>query len=272
MRIAVISDIHGNLPALEATLEHLEGEDLDEIVVAGDLVNGASDSRACWQLIRSRGYPLLRGNHERYLFDLGTPNERPEWRTERFEPVRWAKRQFSAEELDEMAALPLCFSHPAFPGLLVVHAAPSSDRLNIRADTANEVVEELFVGTSATLIARGHDHVGAIRSIGERLVATAGSVGMPLDGDPAAKFLTVELRADGWKVQHHAVPYDFDETLHRAKTSGYLEEAGPMAGLMLREITSGQPQMTPFLRRWLEIAPPQRPPFGQAVREYLKAS
>ena len=271
MRIAVLSDIHGNLAALEATLEHLESEDVDEIVVAGDLVNGAADSRACWDLMKSLGYPLLRGNHERYLFDLGTPNEQPEWRTERFGPVRWAARQFTSAELDEMRALPLCHAVEGWPELLIVHAAPNSDNANIRPYTPATEVESHFAHCGASLVVRGHNHIGNWRRVAGLQVITTGSVGMPLDGQVDAQYLLLEREADDWNVHHRSVPYDVEATVRRFSETGYLDEAGPMARLLLREIATGSHQMLPFLRFWYGQPVTERQPFAEAVDSFLNA-
>ncbi|MBE0698820.1 MAG: metallophosphoesterase [Anaerolineaceae bacterium] len=65
IRIAVLADIHGNLPAFESALEHVSQQKVDQIILAGDIVNGSPDSKACWTLALSLGCPILRGNHER---------------------------------------------------------------------------------------------------------------------------------------------------------------------------------------------------------------
>ena len=76
MRVAVITDVHGNLGALEAVLAHGERLGVDETVVAGDTVNILPHSRACWDLARSRGLHVLLGNHE-YVATYGTPEADP---------------------------------------------------------------------------------------------------------------------------------------------------------------------------------------------------
>ncbi|MEX2536598.1 MAG: metallophosphoesterase [Trueperaceae bacterium] len=271
MRVAVISDTHGNLAALEATLEHLSGEYVDQVVVAGDLVNGAADSVACWRLIRSLGYPVVRGNHERYVFDLGTPNEEPEWGSELFGPVRWAAARFSPEELDEMRVLPLRHSMPDYPELLIVHASPHADNQNVLAHTPSSELEPMFAGSEATLIVRGHNHIGNSRTVVERQLVTAGSVGMPLGGTVDAQFLLLERRAGRWRFEHRAVPYDVGATLRRFSETGYLAEAGPMARLLLREIVTGSHQMVPFLRFWRRVSPDESLPLTDAIDRFLNA-
>ena len=102
MRIAIIADIHGNLAALEAVLARIAGLRIDRVVVAGDVVVGAPDSLKCWERVRGLDCPVLRGNHERYVFDLGTERAKPEWSTRQFGPVQYAAAQLG-EQLDARA-------------------------------------------------------------------------------------------------------------------------------------------------------------------------
>jgi predicted phosphodiesterase len=270
MRVAVLADIHGNLAALEAALEDIAKVGADQVVVAGDVVNGAPDSRACWELIRSLGHPTLRGNHERYLFDLGTPRASPEWETERFRAVHWARRQFSRDELEEMRSLPLCHRPPGTEELLIVHAAPGRDNENVQAYTAESELERMFGGTRERLIVRGHNHIGNTRRLGERWIVTAGSVGMPQDGNPTAQYLLLERTRRGWSWEHRSVRYDVEETLRRFRDAGYLLEAGAMARLIMREIATGSHQMVPFLRWWQSRAE-ALPDLSAAVDRFLTA-
>lgn len=252
LRIAVLADVHGNLAAFEACVAAVDALGVDKVIVAGDLVNGAPDSKACWDLARQRGFTLLRGNHERYLFDLHTPRADPSWYTERFAPIRWAVAQFEPHELEEMRGLPLCFRDASAPGLLVVHATPRSDNESVLPYTPNTVVDQAF-GDHANerLIVRAHNHVPTARPWREATIVTTGSVGLPLDGRPSAKFALLELDASGrWQFEHHAVPYEVERTVARFHDSGYLAAGGAMARLMLREVATGTHQMMPFIDFW----------------------
>src|SRR5512138_1226469 len=102
MRIAILSDIHGNLPAFEAALEHARKQSPDVMVIAGDIIVGSPDSAACWQLAQSLGYPMLRGNHERYAAHFATPKAHPDWTTEMFSPLQWAVTQLTGEDRRQM--------------------------------------------------------------------------------------------------------------------------------------------------------------------------
>ena len=241
MRLAVLADIHGNLAALEAALAAVKAMRIERIVVAGDVVVGGPDSAACWARVTALGCPVLRGNHERYVFDFDTPRAKPEWSGEQFGPVRWAHGQFSAAERAELAALPMTLRFDDVPGVLFVHGSPRNDVDLLFPYTSDAEVAEKFGGQRERLIVRGHNHYCGVRSWDGGRITTVGSVGLPLDGTVSAQFTTLEQRggsADEWTVQHHSVPYDVDATRRRCRESGYLDNAGPIARLYERELAS----------------------------------
>lgn len=253
MRIAVLSDIHGNLPAFEAALAHARRRGFDQLVIAGDIVVGAPDTAACWQLAQSLGCPIVRGNHERYVADLGTERAPPLWETPQFTPVQWAAGQLTDAERAALGALPLALRLPEAPDLLIVHASLRSDGDSIRAHTPDSALPELFPGEVEPLIVRGHNHIAATRPWGERTIVTAGSVGMPLDGSTTAQYLLLERRPAGWRIEHQSVPYDHDAAIGRFYSSGYLEATGPIGRLVLRELLTASFQLVPFLRYYQRL-------------------
>jgi predicted phosphodiesterase len=253
MRLALIADIHGNLPALEAVLAEIATIKPDRLIVAGDIVDGGPDSGACWRRVKALGCPVIRGNHERYVFDYGTPRADPAWASPQFAPLRYARAELSPEEIAELAALPSHWSDPALPGLLVVHASLRGDNDSIFPYTPDAHLDPMFEGLdpAVELIVRGHNHACSTREWGGRRIVTTGSVGLPQDGNPAAQFLVLEkdvAGAGGWTVRHRAVRYDVGATLRRFRESGYLDKAGPLGRLFYREMETGTHQIVPFLR------------------------
>lgn len=251
MRLVVLADVHGNLAALEAAVAGAERWRPDLVLVAGDVVDGGPDSAGCWERVKRLGCPVLRGNHERYVFDYESEKADPAWREPHFAPLHVARGELSAEQIAEMAQLPMSWTHEEAPGLLVVHASLRSDADSIFAYSSEEQVEAMFPGLDpgVEVVVRGHNHQCATRAWGRRRIVTSGSVGMAQDGNPAAQFVRLEWRQmQGWSVFHHAVPYDVEATLRRFRESGYLERAGPMGRLFYREVATGTHQVVPFLR------------------------
>ncbi|MEM7532420.1 MAG: metallophosphoesterase family protein [Chloroflexota bacterium] len=262
MKIAIFADIHGNLPAFEAAIDHAHAQHVDHIVIAGDIVVGAPDSAACWRLAKQLNCPIVRGNHERYVAHYGTDKGDPQWHTLQFAPVRWGVEQFSDEERREIDNLPLYYSIAEAPDILVVHSSLRNDRDTLISHTpADEQLSQLFPDAmmpnpDVRIIVRGHNHIQQVRFWDERLIVTAGSVGLPLDDHVTAQYLILEKQEGeghhqtGWHIHHQSVAYDVETVLARFRETNYLAEAGPIGYLFMRELATASPQMVPFLRRY----------------------
>jgi hypothetical protein len=269
MRIAILADIHGNLPAFEAALDHVARQHVDRLIIAGDVVVGSPDTAACWRLAQTLGCPIVSGNHERSVAHFGRPDAPAEWVTERFAPVRWAVEQLTQAERAAIDALPPALRMPDLPDLLVVHASLRSDRDSIMPYTPDEQLAEMFPILQERWIVRAHNHVGQVRLWDERTIITAGAVGLPLDGSPTAQYLRLEQRAGGWRIFHQAVPYDLDAALRRFRETGYLDAAGPMARLYMREVATASHQIVPFLRAYARWSARQPMRLDMAVERFL---
>ncbi len=247
MRLAVLADVHGNLAAFEAALEAAQRSEPDLLVVAGDVVNGAPDSRACWALARAHADVLLRGNHERYVFDRGTPQGDPAWSGPRFRPLDWTAREMAGLE-SELRAAPIA-ARPV-DGALVVHAVPDDDATSLFAWSTDDEVEAAFAGQVAGLIVRAHNHLPFQRPLaGGRQLVSLGAVGLSLVGRPDAQWGLFTRRPDGsWHVAHRSERYDVAATVRRFRESGYLDVSGPVGELFLREAATGTHHLVPFFR------------------------
>jgi len=253
MRIAVLADVHGNLPAFEAALKHVAQHKVDQIVLAGDIVNGAPDSQACWSLAQSLGCPILRGNHERYVAHYGTSQASPKWSTELFAPLHWALAQLSEQERHSLEQLPTNLRLPEAPDLFFVHASERDDHDSLVSHTPESSLHEMFPSAQERFIIRAHNHYGQVRVWGKGMIVTCGSVGLPLDGHPTAQYLLLDQEQYGWKIQHQSVPYDLNAALNRFWDTGYLDSTGSMGHLFYREVATAAFHIVPFLRyyeRW----------------------
>ncbi len=270
MRIAVLADIHGNLPALEAALTAVEELKPDQIIVGGDVVDGAPDPTACWERVKQLDCPVLRGNHERYVFDFGTERADPTWATEQFAPLHYTHRSMSNVQRDELASLPMEWRSADAPGLLVLHASARSDADSVLPHTSLEDLDAMFAGVTEELVVRSHNHISSTRDWRGRRIVTTGAVGLPLDGLAQVQFCLLTYRNSNWQVEHHSVPYDVDAALRRFRDSGYLDETGPVGRMFMREVAYGAHHVVPFLRYFRQRR--QDEPkllLEQAEREYM---
>ncbi len=246
MRLAAISDIHGNLPALEAVLAEIDHEAVDLIVNLGDIVSGPLWPRETAQRLMALGLPTIRGNHERQLLTLPLDHQS--------DTDAQARRALQADELAWLKGLPAALELDG--GVLCCHGTPSSDcqylletpvpgfdaiaarrgdatARGLRAATVDEVLTRL--GSHAGgLVLCGHSHVPRATALpGGRLAVNPGSVGLPAydedlplphwveNGDPTARWALLERLPDGrWTAVLRATAYDHEHAARRAEANG----------------------------------------------------
>lgn len=271
MRLAILADIHGNLPAFEAALRHVAQHKVDQIIIAGDIVIGAPDSGDCWRLAESLACPILRGNHERYVVHSGTPLASQAWSTEQYAPLHWALAQLSEHERRAMGELPLHLRLAEAPDLFLVHASERNDYDTITAHTPEEQLPEMFPAARERFIIRAHGHVGQVRLWDNRYIVTNGSVGLPMDGNPTAQYLLLDRRKDGWHIRHQSVPYNVDSVVRRFHDTGCLAATGPIGRLFLREVVTATQQIIPFLRLYAHWSAEAPLPLDEAVNRFLNS-
>lgn len=270
MRIAILCDIHGNLPAFEAALAHATNLAPDLLVVAGDIVTGCPDSDLCWQRVLDLDCLLLRGNQERYLCELASGQAPPLWHTLQFFPVQWALNQLGSDTCRALLDLPT--QQRPSDDLLIVHSSQRSDRDTLRPYASEDDLKQMFPNPAADLIIRGHNHYAQMRLWDQRRLVTCGSIGLPMDGHMTAQYLLVEEQASGWHIKHQSVPYNLDAAIARFHQTGYLAECGPMAALFLRELVTATQQFVPFLHWYERWKKTEELSLEQAVERFLNGS
>jgi len=209
--IAVISDIHGNLWALEAVLAELDRMGPEQVVVGGDLALGGPAPAQCVALVRRRGYPTIRGNTDEWI------TRAPVAVTD---GITWCAARLSAEDRRFVAELPFLWRHQADGGdLVAVHATPWSIGDVVREDASPAVVSRVFLEASAAAVVFGHIHTPFVRESPDGLLVNSGSVGLPFDGDWRASFAVLEHAGNRWTARMQRIPYHRDAALRAGRST-----------------------------------------------------
>jgi putative phosphoesterase len=206
MRVAALYDVHGNLPALEAVLDEIEG--VDAIVLGGDMVLGPYPSATLARLRALEGAHWIRGNCERGMVEQDELDPEFAWH------LRWCAEQLGAEATAELAALPdaVELDVDGLGRVLFVHATPRSDRERITRLTPDDDVRETLDGVDADVVVCGHTHVQFDRNVGGTRLVNAGSVGWPWEDARGAYWALlgpdVELRRTEYDVDAAVASFD----------------------------------------------------------------
>lgn len=209
MQVAVLADIHGNLPACEAVLEDIHRAKPDFIVAAGDLALRGAHPRETVELLFSACDSVLMGNTDCYIagnYLGGAYRDRDHWKTEL---LNWTRNQLGPELVSKLGELPFSARYSPKRGqdLFICHANPRNleDPMDPTLDEAS--LRRYFAHLDAAACAFGHLHFPYRRRYGRMLIADVASAGIPRDGDirPAYGLFTHTPR--GWRVQIQRVRY-----------------------------------------------------------------
>lgn len=226
MRIAVLSDIHGNLVGLDACLADLQQQGgADVIVAAGDLCMDGPKPKKVLQRLAETGVQCIKGNTDRLVSAAGDEELRGAGEAERLQ-IPWVRADLGDKWVSWLRELPfsLRFGEDGNQ-LLVVHANPQSDDEHIWPDAEEETLERLIGEDCASAIAFGHLHLPYVRVWRGKLLVNVSSAGLPKDGDPRACYAIFTQRTNGWEVKHRRVSFDVKKVATQLAACGIPESA-----------------------------------------------
>lgn len=230
MKIAVISDIHGNVFALKAVMDDIEKRCVDSIVNLGDIFYGPIAPRATYELLQQYEITTIQGNQDRQIYE-STPSE-------------IATNPTMAFVLDELKGAPLqwlrTLPHELHlnDDVYLCHGAPGNDLVYlleniksgypvVRSDTE---ITTLLKGEQTSLILCGHTHIPrCVHLASGQLIVNPGSVGLPAYDDempvphkmenfsPHASYAIIEKHQHGWQVEQCKIPYDVDMAVEKCQ-------------------------------------------------------
>jgi putative phosphoesterase len=216
MKIAVMSDIHGNMQALSAVMENIEEQECDKIFVLGDYAMAGPQPRDAIQFfmdkLNNKKYKMIQGNtdlmlakYSEDLYDMLQDSA----------PIMADALKFDAKELDNMERaflLTLPEKLEVTEGgvkFLLVHGSPRKNNEDILPDIRLDKVEEMLTGVKADAILCGHTHIPCgFQTRTKKTVINVGSVGRPFTPEPKACYLTIVVENGKCEYEHHFVEYD----------------------------------------------------------------
>jgi predicted phosphodiesterase len=281
MRIALLADIHGNLPALAAVMVELERLQPDYVVLDGDLINGAPFSAEVIEVVRATDWVVVRGNHEFYYLDFGTPRALPGSEDpSRWGQLHWVVERITPEQGAYLGMLPdeRTLYIPGAQPVKVAHGVPGRNRVGFFVAQPEATIAHELMGIQEATVISAHTHVQIDRHIHGQSDAAPdlyadphsvlgsnadaehhwhlinpGSVGLPLNGDPSAQFALLEsvpetVEPGGWRATHMRVGYDRRPVLEGYYSTGMLAAGGVITELFYWELVTAQPEIIPLFR------------------------
>jgi putative phosphoesterase len=230
MRLAIISDIHGNLLALETVLADLRNHAIDAAVNLGDCASGPLWPRETVELLETLSWPTVRGNHDRWLVEPPEPGVT--------NTIAFTRDALDVDQRQSLASLP---STRQLDGdVLAVHGTPASDVEYLLEESVDNrlalataaTLHRRLGGNTSSLVVCGHSHHQHVaHAPGGRLVINPGSVGCPRYADninpfrneagtPHARYAIATRRLGRWSVELFALDYNWSAVADRARENG----------------------------------------------------
>jgi putative phosphoesterase len=224
-RAAIITDIHANLPALEAVLEAVERRGVAAVYCGGDLVGyGPHPNKVC-ALIEERGVPTVYGNYDyaigRDLEDCGCAYRDQHDRELGRRSIEWTLAHTNELSKEFMRGLPFDLRFELGDSRVrLVHGSPRKVNEYLFEEKPARTFERIAAGADCDVLVFGHTHRPWVREYGGVLFVNCGSVGKPKDGDPRAAFALLELEGDRVVAEIERVDYDAEAVGREVAAAG----------------------------------------------------
>lgn len=232
MKIAFISDIHGNATALEAVLAHIREQAVDRVYVLGDLCYRGPAPKRSLELVQALQTSVIKGNADEWVVRGVRQGEVADAALELMNQERdWTVSQLGPEDLEYLASLPseLHLEHEGV-SIHAFHATPDSLFDIVAPGSGDEVLQtKLMSAAEADLYVYAHIHKPYIRYLDGRIVINIGSVGLPFDGLPRASYGLIEIADGSLSTRIERVAFDIEQVV-----SEYEEARYPNAEMMTR--------------------------------------
>ena len=227
MKTLIVTDVHGNLPALEAILATAEAQACRDVISLGDHTCFCAQSREVHQRLISLGATLLTGNHEQRLCQA----DHPAYAAYNWAPMRWTARQLQGLDLHFPTDLHLGSIH-------FTHATPGDPTRLVSPEEMAALLPTLPAGT---LLITGHNHIRWDVRVGDRRAVNPGSAGLAEDGRGGVAPFAV-LDTDDARITLHEAPYRVADTLRAFITTGMHRSAPEISRAVARVLQTGEYQ------------------------------
>jgi putative phosphoesterase len=236
-RIALLGDVHANLPALEAVILHADGLSVDAYWNIGDFVGYNAFPDQVVKRMQNGVFSNIIGNYDRKV--LKFPKNRKKWRKTKhplkWQAFKWAYRNLSPNSRKFLSELPedLIVAVEDL-NFLLVHASPVSNEEVLDETTPDERLLELKqiaeqrCGIELAGIIFGHSHTGFTRKIDNTLFINTGSVGRPGDGNPRAAYALLQISGSNLQVSHYRLNYNIGKAVAAIRENGLPEAFSEM--------------------------------------------
>ena len=223
MKLAFISDIHGNAVALDAVLQDIKEKQVEKVFVLGDLCYRGAEPKRSLELVQSLNCDVIKGNADEWVVRGVREGEVPDPALEMMNKERdWTVSKLDERNIEYLSELPTEFNL-AFGKVAIhaFHATPNSLFEVVQPFDSDEIVSEKLMVNNKGIYIYGHIHKPFIRYINGKCIINCGSVGLPFDGLNKSSYTILEIEENCVQVSNVRVSYDVEKVIRQFKESDY---------------------------------------------------
>lgn len=256
MKIAVLSDIHGNLTALNAVLKDITDAKIDKFIIAGDHIIDCPQHNEVLNRMKSLDAYVIKGNREKYIMDYHY-GIKSDWRSykQMAAPV-WVHDSLEEDNLKYISELPeqLSISLPQRDSIRVVHGSPFDISEQLYEEKYPERVEKALKEIEESVLICGHTHWSWSKRVFNKLILNPGSVGVPFNKRSCAEYAVLTWSDNQWSASHHQVEFNIEELEQMFFESGLYQECRAWSRVTLESIKQGKDIAADFINHAYELA------------------
>ena len=249
MRLAVIADIHGILPALDAFFEDISNEQIEGIIVAGDMIAGPQSNEVIKRLQQYRTW-MIRGNQENYILNLAS-GKAPAWQysCKQWNFIRWTYENIDKNVMQFFHSLPEQYSLqlPGKDAICIVHGSPASVTELIYPDVDTLKFDQRLGSVPEPCVVFGHTHESWIKNRNGKIALNPGSLSMSFQGEHYGTYAILEWTKQGWKGALRKLFYDFALVRKAYIETGLLAKGDVISRCCLISMETGINYLPPML-------------------------
>jgi len=281
LKIAVISDIHANFVALKTVVNEINYWHPDFVVVCGDIINRGPRPRECLEYIMEKeekdNWLVLKGNHENYVIDQSLPDApRDQASLDVHRASIWTLEKIGSVATIETLPFQQSIYDPNGDELRFIHASMRGIRDGIYPETSISELKEKLEITEDDLhnhlpkvYCVGHTHRTMYKEIKTTKIINVGSVGLPFDQNYRSAYVTLEFKDGVWRHQINRVEYDIERAKKDFYSTGYIEEAGPLIKIVLKELKDSSSYLYTWSKRYQKKVLKSEITIEDSVMEFL---
>jgi len=255
-RLAVMADIHGNLPGFEAVMADLQQyQPLDGFLAAGDIVGGPGQEVILQRLIALHAV-MVQGNGEELLLSVADGSA-PDYvfTAQQFALIRWTYAHLSPQSLAFLHTVPLqrVFHLPEADPIYIVHRANQEKIELANLSGVKELADKMLALAPEPVVVFGHTHWPCQERRGSRLALNPGAVMFPENGYIGAQYALLNWDGKRWETELHNLAYDLNDLRRDYVESGFLD-TGPLARIYIQDAYSGKDSLHAFANHCRKLA------------------